>query len=159
MFFGKTLKLFDIIMAGYQKTTFLYWPCCTVGLMVAAENYFWRQNLHFLRLQPFSHLFFGVRRIQLSGIISPSHPEVTLDTFGFPEDAHTAGWRAVLWPRLTKMTLFGAKKCRLLRPECFDFGNNKTCSGKNTPLNFCIRLTHEEPLHYVGFKCTFETHN
>ena len=70
------------------------------------------------------------------------------------------GWLAGRFmAQLPKMTLFGSKKCCLLRPKCCDLGNKKTCSGKNTPLNFCIRLTHEEPLHYVGFKCTFETHN
>ena len=71
----------------------------------------------------------------------------TLDAFGFSVDAHSASWRAVLCLRLPKMTLFWAKTCSLLHPKCCDLGNNKTCTSKNTPLNFCIRLTHEEPLH------------
>ena len=58
-FFWKSPKFLVTIMAGYQKTTFLCWPCCTAGLVAAAEAHFWRQNLHFLTLQPFSHLFLG----------------------------------------------------------------------------------------------------
>ena len=71
----------------------------------------------------------------------------TLDAFGFSVDAHSASWRAVLCLQFPKMTLFGAKTCCLLHPKCCGLGNDKTCTNKNTPLNFCIRLTHEEPLH------------
>ena len=71
----------------------------------------------------------------------------TLDAFGFSVDAHSASWRAVLCLQFPKMTLFGAKTCCLLHPKCCDLGNNKTCTGKNTPQNFCVRLTHEERLH------------
>ena len=42
-------------------------------------------------------------------IISPPYPEVTLDTFGFPVDGRLAARRAVSWPRLPKVALFGPK--------------------------------------------------
>ena len=51
--------------------------------------------------------FFWLGRTQLEGIMSPPYPEVTLDTFGFPVGARLAARRAVLWPRLPKMALFG----------------------------------------------------
>ena len=64
------------------------------------------QNLHFLR---YTHItpFFGDRWIRLNGIISPPYPGVTLDTFGFPVGGRLASRRAVSWPRLPKMALFG----------------------------------------------------
>ena len=33
----------------------------------------------------------------------------TLDAFGFPVDAHSAGWRAVLWPNCQKWPYLGPK--------------------------------------------------
>merc|ERR1712082_445066 len=59
--------------------------------------------------------FFGLRQTRLNGFISSSYPEVTLDTFGFPVGARSAARRAVFWPRLPKLTLFGTKICFFLR--------------------------------------------
>ena len=70
----------------------------------------------FLRYALKTH-FFGFRQTRLNGIISSSYPEVTLDTFGFPVGARLAARRAVFWPRLLKMALFGPKSVfSTLRP-------------------------------------------
>ena len=53
--------------------------------------------------------FFALWKTRLNGIISSSCPQVTLDTFGFLVGARWAARRAVFWPRLPKMALFGAK--------------------------------------------------
>ena len=71
--------------------------------------------------------FFGLRRTRLNEIITFPCPEVTLDTFGFLVGARLGARRAVFWPRLPKMALFGAKNCifgpqrPLRRPPCDDF--------------------------------------
>ena len=59
--------------------------------MVAAGAQFWPRNLHFFNATTIKPPVFGVRWIQLNGIISPLYPKVTLDAFGFPVDAHLAG--------------------------------------------------------------------
>ena len=53
--------------------------------------------------------FFQLKRSRLNGIISPPYPGVTLDTFGFPVGDRLTARRAVSWPRLPKMALFGPK--------------------------------------------------
>ena len=75
---------------------------------------FGHKNRFFLRYALKTH-FFGFRQTRLNGIISSSYPEVTLDTFGFPVGACLAARRAVFWPRLPKMALFGLKICFFLR--------------------------------------------
>ena len=76
---------------------------------------FGHKNRFFLRYALKTH-FFGFRQTRLSGIISSSYPEVTLDTFGFPVGAPSAARRAVFWPQLHKMALFVANNaCRLQR--------------------------------------------
>ena len=111
---------------------------------IAQNGPFFRLKMLFFLCYAYITHFFGLRQTRLNGIIPSPYPQVTLDAFGFPVDAHLAGWRAVLWPNCQKSTLFGSKKCCLLRPKCCDLGNNKTCTGKNMPLHFCIRLTHED---------------
>ena len=64
--------------------------------------------LFFLRYAHITH-FFGLRQTRLNGIISSPYPQVTLDTFGFLVGGRWAAQRAVFWPRLPKMALFGAK--------------------------------------------------
>ena len=80
----------------------------------AHNDPFWHENRFFLRYALKTH-FFGFRQTRLNGIISSSYPEVTLDTFGFPVGARLAARRAVFWPRLPKMALFGPKICFFLR--------------------------------------------
>ena len=81
----------------------------------AHNDPFWHEKRFFLRHALKTH-FFGFRQTRLSGIISSSYPEVTLDTFGFPVGACLAARRAVFWPRLPKMALFVANNaCRLQR--------------------------------------------
>ena len=145
--FWKSTKFVVTIMEGHQKDNILVLTLLHGEPWGDRGAHFWPGNMHLF--QSYNHLatIFWVRQIQLNGIISPLYPKVTLDTFGFLENTHLAGWRVVLWPWLPKITLFGARKCRLLHPKCCDLGNNKTCTGKNTCLNFCIRLTHEESLH------------
>ena len=53
--------------------------------------------------------FFRLKRSRLNGIKSPPYPEVTLDTFSFPEGGRLAARQAVVWPQLPKMALFGTK--------------------------------------------------
>ena len=66
--------------------------------------------------------FFGVRRTRLNGIISPPYPEVTLDNFGFPVGGRLAARRAVSWPRLSKVGLFGPKSA-VFGPKSFFCAN------------------------------------
>ena len=40
-------------------------------------------------------------------------------------------------------------------PKCYISCNIKICIGRNRPLHFCIRLTHDESLQYVGLKCKY----
>ena len=98
----------------------------------------------------YSHLtpFFGLRDIWLNGIISSPCPQVTLDTFGFLVGARWAARRAVFWPRLPKMALFGAKNGIFgpqrppWRPPCDDF---KT---KTLPI-WCPVMMVTKKLEYV----------
>ena len=82
----------------------------------AHNDPFWHEKRFFLRHALKTH-FFGFRQTRLNGIISSSYPEVTLGTFGFPVGARLAARRAVFWPRLLKMALFGPKSVfSTLRP-------------------------------------------
>ena len=65
--------------------------------------------LVFSHQTPMKPPFFRLRRTGLIWIISPPYPEVTLDIFGFPVDGRLAARRAVSWPRLPKVALFGPK--------------------------------------------------
>ena len=75
-------------------------------------------------------------------------PQVTLDTFGFLVGARWAARRAVFWPRLPKMALFGAKNGIFgpqrppWRPPCDDF---KT---KTLPI-WCPVMMVTKKLEYV----------
>ena len=55
-------------------------------------------------------------------IISPPYPEVTLDNFGFPVGGRLAARRAVSWPRLSKVGLFGPKSA-VFGPKSFFCAN------------------------------------
>ena len=68
----------------------------------------WPENLIFLRYT-YKIPFFGLRRTWLNEIITSTYPEVTLDTFSFPEGGRLAARQAVVWPQLPKMALFGTK--------------------------------------------------
>ena len=59
---------------------------------------------------------FRLRWTQLTWIINPSYPEVTLDTFRFLVDGRLAAWLAVSWPQLPKVALFGPNNA-VLWPE------------------------------------------
>ena len=62
----------------------------------------------FLRYTHETPIFLG--QTHRTGLITcPPYPEVTLDTFGFPVDGRLAARRAVSWPRLPKVALFGPK--------------------------------------------------
>ena len=62
----------------------------------------------FLRYTYETPIFSG--QTHRTGLITcPPYPEVTLDTFGFPVDGRLAARRAVSWPRLPKVALFGPK--------------------------------------------------
>ena len=92
--------------------------------------------------------FFGLRRTRLNEIITFPCPEVTLDTFGFLVGARLGARRAVFWPRLPKMALFGAKNGIFgpqrppWRPPCDDF---KT---KTLPI-WCPVMMVTKNLEYV----------
>ena len=92
--------------------------------------------------------FFGLRRTRLNEIITFPCPEVTLDTFGFTVRARLAARRAVFWPRLPKMALFGAKNGIFgpqqppRRPPCDEF---KT---KTLPI-WCPVMMETKNLDYV----------
>ena len=145
--FWKSSKFVVTIMEGHQKDNIFVLTLLHDELWGDRRAHFCPGNMHLF--QRYNHLatIFLVRQIRLDWIISPLYPEVTLDTFGFLVNTLLAGWQVVLWPWLPKITFLGAKKCCFPHPTCCDLGNNKTCTGKNTSLNFCIRLTHEEPLH------------
>ena len=76
----------------------------------------------FFYATPIQPPFFGVRQIQPNGIITPPHPEVTLDNFGFPVGGRLAARRAVSWPRLSKVGLFGPKSA-VFGPKSFFCAN------------------------------------
>ena len=62
----------------------------------------------FLRYTYETPIFSG--QTHWTGLITcPPYPEVTLDTFGFPVDGRLAARRAISWPRLPKVALFGPK--------------------------------------------------
>ena len=108
-----------------KKTTFLCWLRCTAGLWAAAGAHFGPKickNLHFFTLHPYNPHFFWLRRIRLNGIISPPYPDVTLDTFSFPVGGRLAARRAVSWPRLSKVGLFGPKSA-VFGPKSFFCAN------------------------------------
>ena len=72
----------------------------------------WAKNgpkIWFFYATPIKSLFFGLRRTWLNEIITSTYPEVTLDTFSFPEGGRLAARQAVVWPQLPKMALFGTK--------------------------------------------------
>ena len=66
---------------------------------------FGHKNRFFLRYALKTH-FFGFRQTRLSGIISSSYPEVTLDTFGFPVGARSAARRAVFLAPIAQIDPF-----------------------------------------------------
>ena len=95
-----------------KKTTFLCRSCCWTSSWGAARAHFWPKNspkIRFFCATPIKSLFFGLRRTWLNEIITSTYPEVTLDTFSFPEGGRLAAWQAVVWPQLPKMALFGTK--------------------------------------------------
>ena len=62
----------------------------------------------FLRYTYETPIFSG--QTHRTGLITcPPYPEVTLDTFSFPEGGRLAARQAVIWPQLPKMALFGTK--------------------------------------------------
>ena len=95
-----------------KKTTFLCRSCCWTSSWGAARAHFWPKNspkIRFFYATPIKSLFFGLRRTWLNEIITSTYPEVTLDTFSFPEGGRLAARQAVVWPQLPKMALFGTK--------------------------------------------------
>ena len=64
---------------------------------VGARAHFWPKNQLFM-LHPYNPPFFGIRRTQLNGIISPPCPEATLDTFSFLLGGQLAAQQAFLAP-------------------------------------------------------------
>ena len=95
-----------------KKTTFLCCSCCWASSWGAARAHFWPKNspkIRFFYATPIKSLFFGLRRTWLNEIITSTYPEVTLDTFSFPEGGRLAARQAVVWPQLPKMALFGTK--------------------------------------------------
>ena len=70
--------------------------------------FFGLKMLFFLRYAHITH-FFGLRKTRLNGIISSQYPKVTLDAFGFQEDARLSARQAVFWHQLPKMAIFWAK--------------------------------------------------
>ena len=73
------------------------------------KNCIFAQNSAFFYDISMKPPFFQLKRSRLNGIISPPYPEVTLDTFSFPEGGRLAARQAVVWPQLPKMALFGTK--------------------------------------------------
>ena len=73
----------------------------------------------FFNATPIQPPFFGVRRIQLNGIISSPYPEVTLYKFCFSVGGRLAARRAVSWPRLPKVALLGSKNATFLARNQF----------------------------------------
>ena len=95
-----------------KKTTFLCRSCCWASSWGAARAHFWHKNspkIRFFYATPIKSLFFGLRQTWLNEIITSTYPEVTLDTFSFPEGGRLAARQAVIWPQLPKMALFGTK--------------------------------------------------
>merc|ERR1712055_1286916 len=70
-------------------------------------QFFGPKFLHFFYATPMKPPFFQLKRPRLNGIISPSYPEVTLNTFSFPVGGRLAARRTVSWPRLPKVALSG----------------------------------------------------
>ena len=85
-------------MEGHQKDNILVLTLLHGEPCGDRRAHFWPGNMHLF--QSYNHLatIFWVRQIQLNRIINPLYPKVTLDTFGFLENTHLAGWRVVLWP-------------------------------------------------------------
>ena len=70
--------------------------------------HFWPENLHFFTLRPYNPHFWGQMDSNQWDHKSP-YPEVTLDTFGILVCGRLAARRAVFWPQLPKIALFGSK--------------------------------------------------
>ena len=77
---------------------------------------------------------FRLRWTQLTWIINPSYPEVTLDTFRFLVDGRLAAWLAVSWPQLPKVALFGPITLFFGPKSIFLWPASKSCyNGAGTP--------------------------
>ena len=146
-FFWKSTKSFVTIIEGHQKDNILVLTLLYGELWGDRRAHFWPGNMHLL--QSHNHLatiFWG----QADPTQWDPKSLISWGNFGYLRllGRRPFGWLAGCFMALIAQNYsFGAKTCSLLHPRCCDLGNNKTCNSKNTPLNFCIRLTHEEPLH------------
>ena len=70
---------------------------------------FLTKNSAFFYATPMKPSFFWLGRSRLNGMTTPPYPEVTLDTFGILVCGRLAARRAVFWPQLPKIALFGSK--------------------------------------------------
>ena len=73
-------------------------------------------------LHPYNPHFLD--QIQPYGIISPPHPEVTLDNFGFPVGGRLAARRAVFRPPGRILAIFGSG--RISKGSTLNFGPRST---------------------------------
>ena len=89
---------------------------------------------------PIQPPFFGVRQIQPNGIITPPHPEVTLDNFGFPVGGRLAARRAVFRPRLPKVALFGSGRVFIASTPNFGPSLTKLVGT----IRFTKKMTHND---------------